>query len=219
MLVDWLLIHGADPNLQKDYISAPLVLAACRGYLNIVKSLIKYGANLKDTDALSWVTSNDDVTAKPLEMMEYLLDVGVDVNHVQKAQTPSKAYINLFLGTALHHAVESRDVRRLELLLARGADWTLRNVRGFAPLEKAKRRRYVESIRILAPLENPTLQDEEKMDEELERIRDTWLREDSDKENERGVRRNLQERRLASGLLRQQIYQQDKAVGKLVSYN
>ena len=85
-------------------------------------------------------------------------------------------------------------MRRLELLLARGADWTLKNVRGFTPLEKAKRRRYVESIRILAPLENPTLQDEEKMEEELERIRDTWLREDSDKENQGGVRRNLQER-------------------------
>ena len=60
---------------------------------------------------------------------------------------------------------------------------------------------------------------EEKMEEELERIRDTWLREDSDKENQGGVRRNLQERERASGLLRQQIYQQDKAVGKLVGYN
>lgn len=220
ILVDWLLIHGADPNRQKDYISAPLVLAACHGHLHIVKSLIKHGANLKDTDVLSWVTSNDDEAAKPLEMMEYLLDVGVDVNHVQKVQTPSKAYINRFLGTALHHAVKSRDVRRLELLLARGADWTLKDVKGFTPLEKAKRYRHVGSIRILAPLENPTLQDEEKMEEELKRIGDTWLREDRDNENQGGVLRNLQEEReRASALLRQQMYQQDEAVGKLVSYN
>ncbi|KAH7370103.1 hypothetical protein BKA65DRAFT_589522 [Rhexocercosporidium sp. MPI-PUGE-AT-0058] len=66
-LFDWLLLHEADPNRQRDYLHAPLVLAACYGHIHMVKSLTKHGANLKDTEALCWVTSSDHETAKPFD--------------------------------------------------------------------------------------------------------------------------------------------------------
>ena len=175
IVVDWLLEIGADPNFHDDHVGTPLVRAACHGNFHMVKSLISNGARFKDTGVLAWVTSNRDETAKPLEMMQYLLDAGVNVNYIQEATKSSKAYLDNFLGTALHHAVSSRDMRRLELLLARGADWTLRDVKGFTPLERAKKYRYVESIRILAPLEDPTLKEGDRMEEELRRLEDTWL--------------------------------------------
>ena len=98
------------------------------------KSLSKYRASLNETDTLCWVTSSNDETAKLLEMMQYL-DVGVNFNHMKRIPPPSNAYINYSLGTALQYAVKSRDLRRSELLLACGADWNLKSVKGFTPLE------------------------------------------------------------------------------------
>ncbi|WP_456324295.1 ankyrin repeat domain-containing protein [Desulfonauticus submarinus] len=45
-IAEWLLQHNADPNIKNDGDETPLEIAACNGYLDFVKLLVKYGAKI-----------------------------------------------------------------------------------------------------------------------------------------------------------------------------
>lgn len=135
-LVEWHLNHGAQLELHTGPGGDPLTRAAAMSSLSIVRILIKYGASLENTDALIGATASIEHNSDVIKTMEYLLDEGLDVNHVQKLRYTDQDTI--FDGTALHRAVEREDAERLQLLLDRGADPSIIGVLGKTPLEVAR---------------------------------------------------------------------------------
>lgn len=152
-IVDYLLERGIDPNtpLGKGR-NTPLHIAAGDGNLDLVKLLIKQGAEVN--------ASNED-GAFPLhlacftgrkEVAAFLLAKGADVNHQEKIQKQ----------TALHLVITSPELddnfvlraSMIELLVQNGADVKLGNLKGRTPMHEL--------------LENIVLQEEEKKESVLD---------------------------------------------------
>lgn len=108
--------------------------------VSMVQCLVKHGAKLHDTRALMGASVNNIKSQERIEIMNYLLDVGVDVNNVEVAGDDPE-HDSVFKGTALHRAVEMEDEERDLLLLRRGADPRIRGPQGLIPLEVAELRR------------------------------------------------------------------------------
>ncbi|KAH8690660.1 ankyrin repeat-containing domain protein [Talaromyces proteolyticus] len=124
--VRWFLEHGADPNQQNDKGMTPLATAALRPSINILELLIIHGAKL-DPQALLNAISRRGNGGVPV--MRYLIDQGIDIN------APSRQYCS-----PLHYAVSVAGVDRVQILLDKGADRSIRNILGETPAEMAKSR-------------------------------------------------------------------------------
>ncbi|PVH86239.1 ankyrin [Cadophora sp. DSE1049] len=135
--VKWLLEHGADPNITGGKYPSPLVTAALESLSPVFDILISHGAKL-DPQALFLAMSPRGKGGIPV--MEYLIDHGIDINAVRPD-----------LGTPLHYAVTlgSKAREKLELLLRRGADRTVKNTSGVTPAELAKQKGYLDLLDIL----------------------------------------------------------------------
>ena len=127
-LTRWLLSHGADPNLgpppslQPDASplfdsGAVLDTAASIATPEVFALLLQHGAKLQNSlplHAAAASTSKSDGESIPL--MEYLLELGVDIDGSDEARGFTA------LGTPLQYAVRERMVQRVEFLLSKGAD-------------------------------------------------------------------------------------------------
>lgn len=93
----------------------PLVEAARFGSLDIVKLLLKLGANIEQTEPLEEHTALSVACAEAqLKVVQYLIELGADVNYHQKR-----------LSTPLRDAASGGEKKRtkiVELLLQRGAE-------------------------------------------------------------------------------------------------
>jgi uncharacterized protein len=123
---------GFNPNIiiRTDTNLTPLVLAACKLNFNIVKILVKHGANLhhlmKSVDGnlthktiLHLVAAGITVDEKPGEittMIMLLLKLSPDLINMQTSQG----------ATALHFAAKKGYFDVVKLLIARGADPTIK---------------------------------------------------------------------------------------------
>lgn len=79
-LLNLLLKHGADPNMQNARGSTPLFLAAEEGHLEAVKTLIKYGADPKSRNSGGSTALHRASQNGHIECMEELLKGGADIN-------------------------------------------------------------------------------------------------------------------------------------------
>jgi hypothetical protein len=99
--------------------------------------MIAHGADLTDTSALIWATCNDE-SAESIETMAFLLDAGVDINHLEHPFTerglPLKR-MDRCCGTALHHAAYNWKPEKVRFLLERGADRNIKGWKGLTALE------------------------------------------------------------------------------------
>ena len=121
-VVDLLLRAGADANIRDDFGLTPLSTASRGGHLNVVKALIRGGADIGNHggDALT-----EAVMSRHEEIARALIAAGADVN----ARTRDDA------ETVLELALMERQEELAEALLAAGADPT---GRGYArPLAQA----------------------------------------------------------------------------------
>jgi len=116
-------------TVNADHGWTPLHLAAHYGYLNIVKLLLEYGANIE-------AVSNNSVANTPisaaawgnqLEIVAYLLDHGANVNAT-----------NAWGSTALRRAVDAGRLPLTELLLSRGADPNIPDHNGTTAIQAAR---------------------------------------------------------------------------------
>ncbi|KAK0105328.1 hypothetical protein ONS95_004291 [Cadophora gregata] len=135
--VRWLLDHGADPNVTGEKYASPLATAALEPLSPVFDVLISHGAKL-DPYALFLAMRPRGKGGIPV--MEYLIDRGIDINAVRPEA-----------GTPLHYAVSlgSNGREKLELLLRRGADKSVRDMSGMTPAELAKQKGCLDLLVIL----------------------------------------------------------------------
>ena len=125
--VKLLLEHGADPNIRDHGRCTPLYWAARSGNTESAAVLWKYGASVHDVDGNSTTVlmvaamySTDYGT----EVLRYFLEDG-NCTDILNAQ-------DLDGGTAVHYAYD--EPQALELLLQHGADPSIEDDEGLAPL-------------------------------------------------------------------------------------
>lgn len=101
-----------------------LMIAAANGSRNVVKLLIANKANLnaatKDGTTALMIASEDETS------LDFLLDSSANMDQVDEKGR-----------SALYYAIASSQIKKLEILLKRGADSRLRDNLGMTPLEYA----------------------------------------------------------------------------------
>lgn len=123
-LVEWLLSHGADPNVGSfGPLSAIAMATSCLPTKGI-KLLVEHGARLEGSGALQLAAA-----AGRLDVTRCLLDLGAPINEVVDRTG---------LSSALHDAVAKGHADVVKLLLARGADVDLKDKQGRAARDVAK---------------------------------------------------------------------------------
>ncbi|RSL70909.1 hypothetical protein CEP53_001766 [Fusarium sp. AF-6] len=151
-LVDWFLIHGADPNLgiQRDNrhrfgepdtdSCAALDTAASRGSVESVRKLLDAGARMNNNSPLyfaagarppntnphaSPITLSKDFDEARIPIMALLIEKGADVNGKFQSRHMTAQY-------PIVNAVLAGAVERVRWLLSQGADPNLRGAYGSA---------------------------------------------------------------------------------------
>ena len=125
-LVQLLLAHGGDALAPDDTGKTPIIYAAASGQLEIVKLLLAQHIDINaryanDLTLLMWACGPDDSVAEPqaLEVVAYLLDAGA---HIDDRDARGR--------TALMISAEGNHPEIAKLLLAHGADATLKDKAG-----------------------------------------------------------------------------------------
>ena len=126
-IVRTLLAHGADGSAPDDTGKPPVVYAAASAQLNIVKQLATAGhidlnaRYANDLTLLMWASGPDQSVPEPqaIEVVSYLLDAGA---HIDDRDDRGR--------TALMIAAEGGRAATSDLLLARGADTSLKDKAG-----------------------------------------------------------------------------------------
>lgn len=124
-IVTMLLSARANPHFSMGG-ETPLHIASGRGHAEIVRALIRAGAcvdtpNMRGNTPLQYALSG----TSNIEIIAMLLDAGVDVDSVvgeREKQTP----IHIAVIVALH----TGNIEAVKLVLARGADVTIKNAHG-----------------------------------------------------------------------------------------
>ncbi|WCL40177.1 ankyrin repeat protein [Pigeonpox virus] len=134
-MIEFLLRNKVDPNKEMvlvdpmDYNRTPLVVSASLGHTEIVKILLKYGANI-DGRISTWFTSalHTAVQYNKYETARLLLENGANVN-IQDYELMTPMHTTL-----LHNPFNEKMVR---LLLKYGADIRLKNNTGDSAIDIA----------------------------------------------------------------------------------
>ena len=125
-IVEALLAHGADERAPDDTGKPPIVYAAARARLDIVKRLLARNIDINaryphDLTLLMWASGADEevTEAEAIKVVIYLLDAGA---HIDDRDARGR--------TALMIAAEGGRAEVATLLLARGADPSLKDNAG-----------------------------------------------------------------------------------------
>jgi uncharacterized protein len=125
-IVEALLAHGADAQVPDDTGKPPIVYAAAGARLDIVKRLLVRNIDINsrypsDLTLLMWASGPDEKVpeAQAIEVVSYLLDAGA---HIDDRDDRGR--------TALMIAAEGGHAEVASLLLARGADPSLKDKAG-----------------------------------------------------------------------------------------
>lgn len=135
-----LIRQGADVNELEANGDAPLVMAAYKGYNEIVRVLLEAGADVEAVDPSMKATAlHAAAYAGRAEAAQLLVDFHIDINK----QGPYNGY------TALHDAIWQNNVEVVKVLLAAGADLTLLSNDGQSPLDFARSRNHKEIVKLI----------------------------------------------------------------------
>ncbi len=143
--VQRLIDQGADVNQLEATGDAPLVMAAYKGYGDVVRLLLQAGADVKAVDPSMKATAlHAAAYAGRTEAARVLIEYGIDVN----AQGPYNGY------TALHDAIWQNNIPTAEVIIDAGADLTLKSHDGQTPLEFAQSRKRDEIVDLIRARQN-----------------------------------------------------------------
>lgn len=137
-IVEILLKHGADANVEGEEREVALHAAACGGYDDIVKILLKYGADINAEDGRFGTALQRAVYEGHEKIVEMLLKYGVDVNAKEG-----------YYGTALQYASRHGCEKIVKILLEHGADVNMSGERFGSALQAAACKGHEEIIEIL----------------------------------------------------------------------
>jgi ankyrin repeat protein len=125
-VVEMLLAHGADGRAADDTGKPPVVYAAASGEIDIVRQLLTQASDVNaryanDLTLLMWASGPDQnvAEAQALQVVSYLIDAGA---HIDDRDNRGR--------TALMIAAEGNHSEIAQLLLAHGADPSLRDKTG-----------------------------------------------------------------------------------------
>ena len=110
--------------------------AALASTPEVVGLLVTHGADIPNSNALHMAAGSRTGHEDRVKMMEYLLDMGADVNRLSDWSEGMKQYHRTG-KTALHLALIYHNREKILLLLSRGADKHLKDSRGISPLDWA----------------------------------------------------------------------------------
>ncbi|KAL9069662.1 MAG: hypothetical protein Q9161_005362 [Pseudevernia consocians] len=154
-LIRWLLAHGADPNLGPPLSPQPHVLpvadsgavldtAASTASPDIFALLLQHGAKLENSLPLhAAAASTFKADDESILMMEYLLQLGVDIDGSDEVRGIRA------LGTPLHYAIRGRMIERVKFLLMKGSNMKVAGRDGLTVLELAKQTKEEEMITLV----------------------------------------------------------------------
>ncbi|CAJ2512138.1 Uu.00g077630.m01.CDS01 [Anthostomella pinea] len=147
-LLKWLLDKGADPNAVSLHNHTVLSSAANSATPAEIDLLLAHGAKLQGSNALhSAVRRGSTPSEERLEMMQYLLDLGIDINALEALHVkPPKPRGR---GSALHVAVSAGKAGRVKWLLEHGADVNAKVEGGRTALEWAQEGKQKECAEVL----------------------------------------------------------------------
>lgn len=113
VVIKLFLQAGMDPNLpdRDKYSTTPLVYASQEGHLNIVKLLLKGGADVESKDKKNRTALMSAANSGEIGIVKYLIEKGADVNAVSKSS-----------GTALIKASVRGYPKIVEILIEKDAD-------------------------------------------------------------------------------------------------
>ncbi|KXG53204.1 uncharacterized protein PGRI_002540 [Penicillium griseofulvum] len=138
-LCEWLLEHGADPNVRCALDITPLSIAVQEAPFDVIKLLFKHKSSIEYGQLLHYAVRRN--TPDYLEVLNFILDKHPSINQVMFENNPTSYDLQkpFGIGTRLHEAVELGKVDVVETLLARGADPAVRDARGESAVDKAER--------------------------------------------------------------------------------
>jgi uncharacterized protein len=138
--VQQLIQNGVNVDELDSNGDAPLVIAAYKGYNEIVKLLLEAGADVRAVDPGMKATAlHAAAYAGRTEAARLLIQYNIDINK----QGPYNGY------TALHDAIWQNNVEIVKLLLAAHADLTLLSNDGKSPLDFAKSKNHREIVALI----------------------------------------------------------------------
>ena len=130
---------GADINLKDNRGYTPLLVAASRENVEVVKFLIQKGADVNAEDNNGYTALHRAVWQKEVEVAKILLSVdGIKVNTFCNAERSRDGTFRR--STPLHEAVFNDDVELAYLLVSKGAKVDAKDDGGDTPLDMAELR-------------------------------------------------------------------------------
>ncbi|UPL02151.1 hypothetical protein LCI18_013085 [Fusarium solani-melongenae] len=146
-----LLELGANPKAMyvDDSYDIPH-LAGKAASPSVIQLLQEYGVDFKETNAFHEATHREGDLQ--IDTMTYLLDeIGVPINKLTFPfqMEVSCTWIGCCCGTALHCAVKTRNIEKVEFLVGRGADPNVKDEGGKSPLDWAKEKGFGDAVRVL----------------------------------------------------------------------
>lgn len=135
-----LIKQGIDVNELDANNDAPLIIAAYKGYAEIVKLLLEAGADVTVVDPGMKATAlHAAAYAGRAEAAKLLIEYRIDIDK----QGPYNGY------TALHDAVWQNNIDTAKIIIEAGADLTIQSNSGETQLEFAKSRNHHEIVALI----------------------------------------------------------------------
>jgi ankyrin repeat protein len=135
-----LIAEGAEVSRADAGGDSPLIMAAYKGYTEIVKLLLEAGAEVTALDPGMKATAlHAAAYAGHADAARLLIAHGIDIN----AQGPYNGY------TALHDAIWQNNIDAARVIIESGADLSLRSNQGETPLEMARGRHRAEIVALI----------------------------------------------------------------------
>lgn len=155
-LTRWLLCHGADPNAECVLDLTPLSVAVSEAPFAIIELLFNHGGSIKHGQLLHYAVRRN--TSNCLEVLKFILNKGPLINNVmyQNRLDCYELQKSFGIGTPLHEAAEKGKLDMIKILLAKGADPLIEDVRGELAIERARGAGYIEVVEYLLPLSVPS---------------------------------------------------------------
>jgi len=144
-VVKLLCERGADLNIQNKHGLTPVLCAADKNFSSIVRTLVKFGANITITDNQRFSLLHKAVLSSNLDLVQFLLscttedgDLLLDING-----TSEEGF------TALHQAALHGSNKIIKLLLAKGAAVDCLSRQKATPLHLAATKDHVRAAELL----------------------------------------------------------------------